>query len=156
MLIGWVWLQLCVWRCVCVWLRGVTSLTAELFEFAASEERKVVQVFHAGTSVSWYRWLFCHTIIPHVIFFLHTRHVILKASLCVCDYNALHRIIITCCSSCLMICIPTLWGGWPFESYHPGVCGRSFSLLKGFAGILLFSASLFCFFFFCIPNQWYW
>lgn len=42
---------------VWLWLRGVTLLTTPLFEFAASEERKVLQVFHTGISTSCFQRL---------------------------------------------------------------------------------------------------
>lgn len=120
-LIKWVWLPytqvcICIYS-VCVWLRGAMSLTTELFNFAASEERKVLQVFHTGIS----RFLVPLITLPHMsVSSIQTQHVIRKASfhVCVCvitHYNALRRNLILCCSSCLMICIPTLWGGRSFN-----------------------------------------
>ena len=86
----------CVWVCVCVcvcvseWLGGVTSLTAELFEFAASEERKVLQVFHTGISTSWCRWLLC-TAVERVffcfVFFSFTLSMSYVCCECVCHHT---------------------------------------------------------------------
>lgn len=149
---------------VWLWLRGVTLLTTPLFEFAASEERKVLQVFHTGISTSCFqrlhflavfRWVFfflllffrmkpfvyvCSLVASRFIFFF----LCCKQSLCYYFYKPLRRL--TSSTTTVIWWTVTMAAStdtiWQLRSF-------SFCLLKGFVGI-----GLFVFLISCIQDQW--
>ena len=100
------------------------------------------------------------------LFFLNSACNLHSKYVCMCvitHYNALRRILILCCSGCLMSCIPTLWGGGHLTGLYWSWSTESLITIQQYLLTKFLSPQRVCwhsfvfnFTFFCIWNQLHW